>query len=92
MYVVIASVARQSHAMESITWRLPRNFVPRNDELIRGSLGYWPTSIGPKTVIYEFGRQYFRTRESTERGLHVSVSHLSSVTPLASIGGSETDS
>ena len=35
---VIASVARQSHAMESVSWRLPRHFVPRNDELIRGSL------------------------------------------------------
>jgi len=28
---VIASVARQSHTMESVTWRLPRHFVPRND-------------------------------------------------------------
>ena len=35
---VIASEARQSQAMESIGWRLPRHFVPRKDELIRGSL------------------------------------------------------
>jgi len=32
MYTVIASVARQSHAMESMIWRLPRHFVPRNDD------------------------------------------------------------
>jgi len=30
--------ARQSHAMESVSRRLPRHFVPRNDELIRVSL------------------------------------------------------
>jgi len=33
---VIASVARQSHTMASVSWRLPR--YARNDELIRGSL------------------------------------------------------
>jgi abortive infection bacteriophage resistance protein len=26
--------------LESVAWRLPRHFVPRNDELIRGSLRY----------------------------------------------------
>ena len=35
---VIASAAKQSHAMESVGWRLLRHCVPRNDELIRGSL------------------------------------------------------
>jgi len=30
--------AWQSHAMESVGWRLPRHFVPRNDELIGASL------------------------------------------------------
>ena len=35
---VIASTAKQSHDSESITWRLLRHFVPRNDGLIRGSL------------------------------------------------------
>jgi len=32
---VIASVARQSHTLESVSWRLPRHFVPRNDGLIQ---------------------------------------------------------
>ena len=36
--LVIASGAWQSHDCESITWRLLRHFVPRNDGLIRGSL------------------------------------------------------
>jgi len=42
---VIVSVARQSRTMESVGWRLPRHFVPRNDELIRGSLERWLNSI-----------------------------------------------
>ena len=35
---VIASEAWQSHTMESISWRLLRHLVPRNDGLIRVSL------------------------------------------------------
>ena len=38
MYPVIASVAQQSFNSGSTSWRLLRHFVPRNDELIRGSL------------------------------------------------------
>jgi len=36
---VIASEARQSHTMESVIWRLPRHFVPRNDESFKRLLG-----------------------------------------------------
>ena len=32
MILVIASVAKQSHTAESIGWRLPRRYAPRNDE------------------------------------------------------------
>ena len=56
--IVIASAARQSQAMESVTWRLPRHFVPRNDELIRGSFIYYGN-------IFEFLERHYMVNKNS---------------------------
>ena len=61
---VIASVARQSHAMESMTWRLPRHFVPRNDELIRVSLIFITTHNARKAIPESDLSVYLDLRDS----------------------------
>ena len=58
-------VARQSPNLESVTWRLPRHFVPRNDESSRGSLairlilaGQMGGGIVENTYKKQIWRQY----------------------------------